>query len=81
MTDEQWLAIGRKPLEFRKGDIVRRFQEEFFEIREVSDNGKTFLVNNNTNRVKRYFRFNRYHCDLICPVERRLDFKEMMGDE
>ena len=69
MTDKQWLELGREPLEFRKSDIVRRYQEEYYEIREVAENGKTFIVHDVLAGTKR---FNRFQCELVCPMEQRL---------
>lgn len=69
MTNQEWFNLGREPLEFKPGDIVKR-GEHIYEIREVADNGKTFIVGDVLTGTKR---FNRFQCDLICPNKWRLN--------
>jgi hypothetical protein len=81
-TDEEirWAKIGRKPGEFKKGDIVRvKDEEPWFETETI---GEVEIVCDEVNpciraldyrgKIKSYY-VNVQYVELICPVEHRFD--------
>ena len=72
---ERWAAIGRKPNEFKKGDIVREECGNVGEVDEVepkgyfsAERGLTVDFFDGTD-MWTY----KHHCELITPVEARFD--------
>jgi len=65
----RWSAIGRKPNEFKTGDIVRN-GGEIFEVENGSDKGLTGAVGVRMTNYKWRFPEN---IELISPVEARFD--------
>lgn len=70
MNEQLWNQLGRTPQEFKEGDIVRRHQDEYFEIREVSKTGKTLIVGHYLEGQKNV---KAAQCELICPREQRFN--------
>jgi hypothetical protein len=81
-TDEEirWAKIGRKPGEFKEGDIVRvKDEEPWFETETI---GEVEVVCDEVNpciraldyrgKIKSYY-VNVQYVELICPVEHRFD--------
>jgi ribosomal protein L21E len=77
---EKWAKIGRKPNEFKNGDIVRvidvsNSRHEVGDIGEITEFfGGTFRVN--THRISRVNWLGANHVELIAPVELRFDEAE-----
>lgn len=69
-VSERLRWIGRKSKEFKVGDIIRRYQNEFREVHWVSKTGKTIRVFGG-ERVTEVFRSSQ--CSLVCPAELRCD--------
>jgi hypothetical protein len=75
--DAKWAKIGRKPNEFKKGDVVRvvdvsNSRHEVGDIGEITEfAGDTFRVN--THRISRVNWLGANHVELIAPVESRFD--------